>query len=308
MTVPVSPVEIDRGVSRLPVPACDIHVAIEPVCGWRWVHEQLTALGMQVTVANPLKTRLIADSRLKCDSIDAQMLAELLRADFLPSSYVAPPNVYHLRSIVRHRTYLVQLRTGIKNRIKGVVTAMGLHALIDTCLTEKARASINLHPELKSMFDLMVELTRVIKPIDRALEKMTKEHATAKLLRTIPVVGAVTAATIMAEVGDFGRFRTPEQLASYAGLVPSQRSSGSYVKFGRITKIGSKYLRCACVESAMRLRASNAPDLYAFYERVKKEHSPMKARVACARKLITIMWHMVKNNEAFVPVRTAQCG
>lgn len=307
-TVPVSPECIEQGIARLPVPAHTVHAAFEPVCGWRWVEAQLRASGMSVTVANPLKTRLIADSRQKCDSIDAQTLAELLRADFLPASYVAPDEVQQLRSVVRNRTYLVQMRTGIKNRLQGMVTAMGLHELVDTCTTVTARTMLGQNLELKSMSDLLLELHKMIKPIDKRLEALTKEHAVAKLLRTIPVVGAVTAAVIVAEVGDFARFTTPEQLASYAGLVPSQRSSGAKPKFGRITKIGSKYLRSACVESAMRIRANNAPDLYAFYERVKKEHSPMKARVACARKLLTVMWYMVKNNTAFVPVRTAQCG
>ena len=98
---------------------------------------------------------------------------------------------------------------------------------------------------------------------------------------------------------DFSRFKKAKRLASYAGLIPSQRSSAGIAKHGRITKIGSKYLRSALVESAMRFREQHNPALWDFYQRVRKASSPMKARVALARKLACISWYMMKNNEPF---------
>jgi transposase len=116
---------------------------------------------------------------------------------------------------------------------------------------------------------------------------------------TVPVIGPITATTIVAEVGDFTRFKRAKQLASYAGLVPSQRSSAGKTRHGRITKVGSKYLRTAFVESAMRLRLAHDTHLYTWYEQVRSVSSPMKARVALARKLACCTWYMMRNNEPF---------
>jgi len=68
---------------------------------------------------------------------------------------------------------------------------------------------------------------------------------------TIPGVGYYVALLIKAEIGDVHRFKSGDHLASYAGLVPSTRSSGGVTRHGRITREGSKWLRWALVEAAM---------------------------------------------------------
>lgn len=300
-TVSVTPKAIASALSELPVSTSTMHTAIEPVCGWRWVVKQLEEAGIEVSVANPLKTRLIADSRMKYDSIDAQTLAELLRADFLPTSYVAPNDIQFLRSLIRERTYLVQTRTGLKNRLKAIVTARGFHEVRDTCLQIGTRSIMRAFGdrELTNLLELIRHMDEHIKPLDKEVEAFAKNDERTQLLMTVPVIGPITATTIIAEVGDFTRFKKAKQLASYAGLVPSQRSSAGKTKHGRITKVGSKYLRSAFVESAMRFRSNHNPALYAFCERVKKASSPMKGRVALARKLATVTWYMMNNNKPF---------
>ncbi len=300
-SVLVTPEAIASALDELPTPLNTMQTAIEPVCGWRWVVKQLEEAGTKVSVANPLKTRLIADSRMKYDSIDAQTLAELLRADFLPTSYVAPDDIQLLRSLIRERTYLVQTRTGLKNRLKAIVAAKGFHDVRDTCLQVGARTAVLAlaDRELTNLLELIQHMDEHIKPLDKEVERFAKNDERTQLLMTVPVIGSITATTIIAEVGDFTRFKKAKQLASYAGLVPSQRSSAGKTKHGRITKVGSKYLRSAFVESAMRFRVHHSPLLYAFCERVKKASSPMKGRVALARKLATVTWYMMHNNTPF---------
>lgn len=116
---------------------------------------------------------------------------------------------------------------------------------------------------------------------------------------TFPGVGIITALTIVAEVDGFERFSSGKKLASFAGLLPRQRSSGETIKYGSITHAGSPALRTVLVETAMRIRVDTAPELYAFVHRLTANSKAKKARVALARKILCIMWKMVTTNTPY---------
>ena len=301
--VPVVPAALTYAINALPVPAAAIKATLEPVCGWRWVQQLLIDSGVDTVLANPTKVRLIAASKHKTDTNDARMLAELLASGYLPEAYRAPADVMELRNLVRERHYLVSVRTGFKNRPKGVVTARGEHDILETCLTTAGRQYIEAHNliELRDLSEIITELTVYIKRLEADIDHALKDNQLAQLLTTVPTMGPISIATVVAEVGDMTRFASAKKLANYAGLVPGQRSSGARLRYGRITKVGSKYLRHTMVECAMRLRAHHDPALYAWYERVKAVSSPMKARVALARKLLTITWYMAKHHTPYTP-------
>jgi len=73
------------------------------------------------------KTRLIAEAKVKMDRVDAKTLAGLLRADMLPTCYVPGEELRSRRELLRHRLNLVKTRTGVKNRIPGLLDKHGLH-------------------------------------------------------------------------------------------------------------------------------------------------------------------------------------
>jgi transposase len=145
------------------------------------------------------------------------------------------------------------------------------------------------------------DFDRRVAPFNEKLSEMFEEYPQTKLLMTFPGVGIVTALTIIAEVDDFARFSSGKKLASFAGLVPRQRSSGETIRFGAITHAGSAPLRTVLVETAMRIRASNAPELYAFIQRLAPVCGAKKARVALARKILCIMWKMATTNTPYRP-------
>jgi hypothetical protein len=100
----------------------------------------------------------------------------------------------------------------------------------------------------------------------------------------------------------------------FAGLVPSTRNSAGKVRHGGITKAGSPLLRETLVEAAMRIRETSAPELADFYERIKQNNSARQARVALARKMLTIMWYMITRKKSYSAeystrsVSSPQCG
>jgi len=298
------PDHISTAVKNIPVPPTTIQVAIEPVAGWRWVSELLEEAGMQVHIAHPRKIQLIAQSSKKTDTEDARTLANLLCAGYFPEAHKSSEDIYQLRLLLRERTFIIRQRTSIKNQLHGIATTQGLHAIKSgSPLFKKGKADIMAGQNfiLKQLHLLVEDFDRRVEPFNERLCALYATYPQAKLLSTFPGVGIVTALTIIAEVDDFARFPSGKKLASFAGLVPRQRSSGETVRYGAITHAGSPALRTALVETAMRIRKSNAPELYAFIERLSPLCGAKKARVALARKILCILWKMVTTNTPYRP-------
>jgi len=89
-------------------------VVLEATINWYWVVDVLEALGLEVHLADPKKVRVIAESTIKTDTVDATSLAQLLRMDWLPESRITPHPTRMLRERLRHRITLVRMTTGVK--------------------------------------------------------------------------------------------------------------------------------------------------------------------------------------------------
>ncbi len=298
------PDHITIAIKNIPVPLPEIQVAIEPVAGWRWVSGMLEESGMQVHIAHPRKIQLIAKSTKKTDTEDARTLANLLCAGYFPEAHKSSDDIYQLRLLLRERTFIIRQRTSIKNQIHGIATTQGLHAIKSgNPLFKKGRADIVTGQNfiLKQLHHLVEDFEKRVIPFDERLQEQLIQYPAARLLMTFPGVGVVTALTIVAEFDDFTQFGNSKKLASFAGDVPRQRSSGDVVRYGAITHAGSAALRTALVETAMRIRVSNAPELYAFVHRLAPMCGAKKARVALARKILCIMYKMVITNTPYQP-------
>lgn len=101
-------------------------IAIE-ACGYEaWLCDLAESCGLDVHLAHPLKTKAIAEAKIKTDKIDAITLAQLLSADLLPEAYFAPQEIRERRYLLRFRQYLVKQQTSVKNRIHSIVDRLGL--------------------------------------------------------------------------------------------------------------------------------------------------------------------------------------
>jgi len=301
-SVACHPDHITKILKWMPAAGSEIQAAIEPTCGWRWVTAILEGAGIEVHPANVNKVRLIAESTQKHDLGDARALANLLRLGYLPESYRVSDSTYGLRLILRHRTYLVRMRTSAKNRLHGMATTQGLHLIArGNPLSKAGKAGImeGNNALMKELHTLIEELDRRIAECDARCEEIAKGEPLVPILRSMPGVGVVTALTVIAEVGDFTRFTSAKHIASFSGLIPRQRSSGESVRFGSITNQGSRTLRMIMVEAAFRIRPTNAPELYAFVARLASTCGKKRARIALARKMLCILWHMAKTKTPY---------
>jgi transposase len=254
----------------------------------------------RVVVANPAKTRAIAEAKVKTDKVDAAILAQLLAADYLPPVWRPDAATGALRRQVLRRAHIVRQRTRLKNQVHAI-----LHRnLVPRCPAAdlfglKGRswlAAQDLPPdEQAALTALMRQLdfhAAELALIDADLGQAALARPEVLRLMTIPGVDATVALSIVAAVGDFTRFRTPDKLVSYLGLNPRVRQSGGQpASHGRITKAGPAHARGMLVEAAWS--ASKAPGpLRAFYQRVRARRGMQIAVVATARKLTVLCWHL----------------
>jgi transposase len=276
-------------------------VAMEATTSIAPLYRRLTEEGYDVFVSHPKKTRYIAEARIKTDRVDSQALAELLRLNSLPESYIPPPEIAVLREKVRRRAFLVGQQSRLKIKIRSTLAYEGVKTPKEYGLfTRKGREwlrGLGLEP-VDSYLRMMEPLREEIRLLSLELRHIAAGDEDVRLLMTIPGVGYYIALLVKAEIGDISRFRTGDQLASYAGLAPSTRSSGGVTHHGRITKEGSRWLRWAMVEAAhVHFRFDS--HVTRAYHRIAERRGKSKAAVAAARMLLLVCRSVLKNRRPY---------
>ena len=110
--IPTSGLSIQEFFSRFEPE--EIAAVLEAGPNWYWLCDQLDELGIQNKLCHPLKTKAIASARIKTDKIDSRTLADLSRADLIAESYKPDMKTRYLRELMRGRSFMVNLRTGLE--------------------------------------------------------------------------------------------------------------------------------------------------------------------------------------------------
>ncbi len=287
------------------------HVVFEPVSQSWWLGDILEELGLIVYLANAREVKAIAHARVKNDKIDANVLCDLLRSDLLPESYRSSKVAREWKELVRFRASLVGMRTQIKNKIHGLLGRNGIVAPFGMVFGVKGQAwlkSLELSAvhrmHLDSYLSLLDTYEAAIAKATDQIETTVTADTTTTLLMSIPGISYVSALSIMSEVDTVYRFSDGKQIASYAGLVPSVYASGDTVRYGRLTKRGSKTLRTILIEAAHRQgRLKTAIGLKPYFERIKERKGVRTATVATARKLCVLIYHILESGIPFDDTR-----
>jgi transposase len=273
-------------------------VAFEAAYGWGWLADLLEELGLEPHLAHPSGCKAIAAARLKDDRVDARTLAHLLRADLLPEAWIAPQAVRDQRALLRHRAGLVRLGTILKNRVHAVLADRGVH-LTQPLWTRTGRAWLDglvLPAAPRGIVDdclgLVDQLTPIIARLERDLLAHARPDPRVAALTALPGVGPITAMTLVAEIGDIGRFATARKLCAWVGLTPQVRNSDRKVRHGHITKQGSPWVRWVLVEAAHK--AATRPPFARFFAQCAARRGRQIATVAVARKLLARSFHILK--------------
>lgn len=260
----------------------------------------------RVVVSNPLRTRAIASAKRKTDDIDAASLAELLAANYLPEVWQPDQKTRRLRRLVSHRAALVRNRSAVRNRVTAVLSRRLLRAPVSDPFGLGGRrwlAGLELPPEerltLDSALRLEAHLREEVLIAEQAIAELVVDDPRIARLLTIPGIGIVTAAGVLAVVGDISRFARPGKLVSYLGLDPRVRQSGDRpAMHGHTSRAGQAHARGLLTEAAHAAVRTPGP-LATFHARLRKRRGAGIAIVAAARKLTTLVWHVLSNDEDY---------
>ena len=282
-----------------------VAVALEATLYWAWLHDRLTAAGYQVAVAHPQQVKLICHARCKTDPVDARKLADLLRTELLPAIWIPDAETRARRTLLRGRAWVVRTRTRVKARIQAYLAAENERVPVSDLFSRGGRAwlaTVALPPEVRSQVDrllaLVEQLDVQIAGQDRTVRELARATPEAERLQTIPGIGPFGALLLLAEIGTITRFGSSHELAAYAGLVPSTRSSGGKTAHGSVGPAGSAWLKWLLVEAVQTLKRQPGP-VRSQYERLLRAKGKPKATVAAARKLCCYVYWMMKEGRSY---------
>lgn len=284
-------------------------VVVEATSCFEWFFRLIEDLADRCVLAHPKSLRVIAESKNKSDKIDAKVLAEFLLLDMIPESWRPTPRVHEHRVLVRHRDEVQKQITSVKCRIRykaayynadmeSLFSQRGLSCLKELKMSDADRFAC------EALLEQLLFLQKQLQAADQKLHEFAKAAALAEqearaILYSMPCVGDVTVNVVVAEVGDFKRFRSAKKLAAYAGLDPGIRRSDERSKQLHITKDGSKLLRWVLVETAWRLVTKLARWKSLFQRLVLTTGHRKKAIVAVARHVLCVMHAMVRDGRPY---------
>jgi transposase len=283
-------------------------VVVEATSSYEWFVQLVEPIAHRVVLAHPKKLRVIAESKRKSDKLDAQVLAEFLASDEIPLAYRPAPRVREHRTLVRYREYLQRRITSVKNKLRHILAKYNADVPhLFTAAGQEHLAGVPLSACDRLVAEaLTVELNqhglRLIK-INRELRRFAAQASLAEkearaVLDSVPNIGPVTADIVLAELGDWRRFRSQADVAAYAGLAPGFRSSDDKVKQLGITKEGSRLLRWALVELAWRMvRTSRKWGRHFTHLEVRV--GAKKAIVAIARRLVGMIFALLRSGQKY---------
>ena len=266
-------------------PKEELSLAIEASYNWLYYFRVLETITDNITVAHPLKTRIIGEAKIKTDKIDSKALAYMLRADMLPKVYIPTRSAMENKMLLRSRISLVNLRTQIKNKVHVIIDRnMDYYSCLENLSDIFGKTAIKMlksieipEPDfmiLKNYIDLIDELNKKIKELEAEISKRAVIDNDIILLKTIPGIGDFTAFIIKAEIDNIDRFISKEKFTSYIGLTPSVHQSVLKSYTGRLTKQRNKFLRWALTEAA-QVAIRHSPYIRYYYNKLKANKSEL---------------------------------
>lgn len=287
-----------------------LEVALEATTGWRFVVEELRRFGAQVHLAEPAETsaRKGHKKRAKTDRADARHLRELLMVGRLPESWIPPEHILDLRARVRSRHTLSHQRGEWQQRIQAVLyhhgcphrrslmVGDGREWLAAQPLPETAREQVTM---AIAMIDA---LEAQLAPIDKQLRAYARRQPGCQALMAHYGIGALTAVTILAELGDARRFANSRDAVRYAGLDITVYQSDQRRAPGKLSRQGPPALRWALYEAAQQARHPRSPDRE-YYLQAAERLGGNRACLALTRKLLKRCYHTLRElgEEALLP-------
>jgi transposase len=279
------------------------------------LYDDLTAEGYSCLVVAPSMVPTSPGQRVKTNRLDSKKLSEGLRGGQLRSIHVPTRSYRELRHLVQLRDTHARQLTATKCRIKALLLYEGItfpgasgqwsaHVLREL---QALPCSEAVHFKLEHLIGTLHfhfnSAATVQKQIRRFCQADPELRQSINLLKSIPGIGWIVAAHLVARLGDWREISNVRSIAGFLGLVSSEHSTGDKDNRGPITRAGDSRLRNKLIQGAW-VAIRKDPELRAFYRRIYQRHpkkvAARKAIVAVARKMTTRMYAVLKQQRPFV--------
>lgn len=273
----------------------------------------LRELGGEVKMANPLQLKMIAKAKIKTDKRDSRTLARLLRSGDIPEVTQREPENRRAQRVLRLRAFRVAKQTELKNKIRALLAQQSeeIRGEVDKQEDGLFRGKgleflgrlVLPDPERMVLEDLIVsykEGQAHLQKTDDLVESLYAQCEEARRIDTVPGFAKTLSVLMAVELEDVNRFESPSNLHAYAGVIPTTHASGERIYHGHITKEGNKWVRWAALEAVFPATKKDL-QLKVLYNRLAKRKGPNVAKIAVARRLLTIIYRVLKEKRDYIP-------
>jgi len=293
--------EAERFYRQLSSPAL---VGFEACGNTQWFEDLLERLGHEVWIGDAAAIRASYVRKQKTDRRDAGHILKLLMEGRFPRLWRPSAAERDLRQLLIHRHKLVGIRVRVKNGLHHLMLNKGVQMKrkLWSAAGQKALRELPLEgwaaQRRQDLLTLLSGLNPQIGQLDEAVERAAQANRRAQLLMTQPGVGPITALAYVLTIGDVSRFQRGKQVASYLGLIPSEKSSSNRRRLGSISKQGNSFVRMLLVESAQAVNRLDAGFRQQYKHRCHRMAKGV-AKVAAARRLAVRLFWMLRTNTAY---------
>ena len=296
--------EAERFYRELEAP---VLIGMESVGNTLWFERLMEQLGHELWIGDASQIRASYVRRQKTDRRDAGHILRLLVEKRFPRIWVPSSQERDQRQLLLHRHRLVQMRTRVKTELQHLAMNQGMQQK-RALWSVRGRADFAKLPlegwtgrRRADLLKVLAMLEEQVASLDEAVSQVAFSNARARLLMTQPGVGPITALAFVVTLGDVARFQRGKQVASYLGLIPSERSSGQKRRLGAISKQGNVFLRTMLVEAAQSAVRHDEQFRKEYVHRCHQKPTGV-AKVAAARKLAVRLYWMLRTRTPYRPV------
>ncbi|NOX64822.1 MAG: IS110 family transposase [Chlorobi bacterium] len=262
---------------------------VETTVGWYWMSDLLESQNIPLLLAHAKYVKAIAYAKVKTDKVDSQILAQLLRMNFIPEAHKIPNHMRPLRDTLRARLRLSQKRTSSINF---------MHRMLE-------KFNVNDSSELDEYYLLQYQqfdqqekfLKKQMLILEKSLyPKLIPDEDIQRIL-WIPGIGKMNAFTLHLEIGNINRFPSVNNFFSYCRLVPAASNSGGKSK-QRSSKDGNKYLKIVFSDAAVHA-VQYYPVIKKYYNSLLRKKNKQIAKSIIAKEIARIVYYVLKTKENY---------
>jgi transposase len=280
----------------------------------QWLFAAMRRAGLAVEL---LETRHVRDAfkamPVKTDRKDARGIAQLMRLGWFRPVHCKSMEAQETRAILSARKLVQAKLHDVEMSLRGILRGFGLKVgktsprQFEGRIRELVAGHASLEAVAAALLSVRAVLVRELNAFEKRVLSMARNDVRARLLTSVPGVGAIVALTFASAIDDPARFKSSKSVGAHFGLTPKKYQSGETDVTGRISKIGDGGVRTALYEAAnvILTRPVKGSTLKSWGMRLAALAGMRKAKVALARKLAVVLHRMLADGTEFFAEKAA---